>query len=154
MILLFYIATILLIIVSVLAVFTNNIMHALLYFASSLCFTSCILFLLKMELAGILEIILYANAIVVLFTVIIMLFNENSSNCIIYKKTTLCMLIPLIMLILLIYINNINFTEYKEILFTIHDISIFLFQNYILLVELISLLLLTTIVLVLCINRK
>ncbi|MCV2526067.1 MAG: NADH-quinone oxidoreductase subunit J [Candidatus Lightella neohaematopini] len=154
MILLFYIITILLVIFSILTVFTNNIMHALLYFALSLCFTSCILFLLKMELAGILEIILYANAIVVLFTIIIMLFNEHFSNYIIYKKIILCMLIPLIMLILLIYINNVNFIEYKEVLFTINDISMFLFQHYILLVELISLLLLTTIVLVLCINRK
>ncbi|MCV2525317.1 MAG: NADH-quinone oxidoreductase subunit J [Candidatus Lightella neohaematopini] len=154
MILLFYIITVLLVVFSILTVFTNNIMHALLYFALSLCFTSCILFLLKMELAGILEIILYANAIVVLFTVIIMLFNEHFSNYIIYKKIILCMLIPLIMLILLIYINNVKFTEYKEVLFTINDISMFLFQHYILLVELISLLLLTTIVLVLCINRK
>ncbi|MCV2500182.1 MAG: NADH-quinone oxidoreductase subunit J, partial [Candidatus Lightella neohaematopini] len=113
-----------------------------------------VFFLLKMELAGVLEIILYANAIIVLFTIIIMLFNENFSNCIIYKKTILCMLIPLIMLILLIYINNISFTEYKEILFTINDISMFLFQHYILLIELISLLLLTTIVVILCINRK
>ncbi|MCV2502055.1 MAG: NADH-quinone oxidoreductase subunit J [Candidatus Lightella neohaematopini] len=154
MILLFYITTTLLIIVSILAIFTNNIIHSLLYFALSLCFTSCILFLLKMELAGILEIILYANAIVVLFTIIIMLFNENFNNYIAYKRIILCMLIPLIMLILLIHINNINFTEYKEILFTVHDISMFLFQHYILLVELISLLLLTTIVLILCINRK
>ncbi|MCV2508519.1 MAG: NADH-quinone oxidoreductase subunit J [Candidatus Lightella neohaematopini] len=154
MISLFYITTILIIIVSILAIFTNNVMHALLYFASSLCFTSCTFFLLRIELAGILEIILYANAIIVLFTIIIMLFNEKFSNYIIYKRTILCMLMPLIMLILLIYINNINFIEYKEILFTINDISVFLFQHYILLVELISLLLLTTIVVVLCINRK
>ncbi|MCV2525449.1 MAG: NADH-quinone oxidoreductase subunit J, partial [Candidatus Lightella neohaematopini] len=120
-------------------------MYALLYFASSLFFTSCVLFLLKIELAGIIEIILYANAIVILFTIIIMLFNENFNNYIKYKKVILCIPIPLTILLLLIYINNISFIEFKETIFTIHDIGMCLFQHYILLVELISLLLLTTI---------
>ncbi|MCV2531433.1 MAG: NADH-quinone oxidoreductase subunit J, partial [Candidatus Lightella neohaematopini] len=80
MILLFYVSTGLLIVVSILSIFSSNIMNALLYFMLSLFFTSCLLFLLKVELAGILEIILYANVVVVLFTVFIMLFNENYIN--------------------------------------------------------------------------
>ncbi|MCV2506230.1 MAG: NADH-quinone oxidoreductase subunit J [Candidatus Lightella neohaematopini] len=154
MILLFYVSTGLLIVVSILSIFSSNIMNALLYFMLSLFFTSCLLFLLKVELAGILEIILYANVVVVLFTVCIMLFNENYINHITYKKIILCTLMPLAMLMILIYINNVNYVEYKEVLFTISDISILLFKHYMLLVELISLLLLTAVIAVLCINRK
>lgn len=75
MTLLFYPAALIAIIASLLAVTNYSPVHALLYFIVSLLAVAMVFFSLGAPFAGILEVIIYAGAIMVLFVFVVMLLN-------------------------------------------------------------------------------
>ena len=75
MIVLFYIAAVLAVISTLLAVIEFNPVHALLYLILSLLSVAVIFFLLGAPFAAALEVIIYAGAIMVLFVFVVMMLN-------------------------------------------------------------------------------
>lgn len=71
----FYIASIIAIVATVLVISAKNAVHALLYLIVSLLAVSLIFFLLGAPFVAALEVIIYAGAIMVLFVFVIMMLN-------------------------------------------------------------------------------
>jgi NADH-quinone oxidoreductase subunit J len=80
MTILFYIASTLSIITTLLVVTGKNAVHALLYLIVSLLSVSVVFFLLGAPFIAALEVIIYAGAIMVLFVFVIMMLNINESE--------------------------------------------------------------------------
>lgn len=136
---------------TILIIFNKNPIYSLLYLILSLLSISGIFFTFGCIFVGSLEIIIYAGAIMVLFIFILMLINpktiqENKKNSI--KKIFLYFLF---FLILLFCLNNFFVSENKKMIFiqniAIKKLGILLFGKYLLLVEVTSLLLLSSILL-------
>ncbi len=75
MILLFYLASAIAVICTVCVILQNNIVHGLIYLILSLLAVAILFFLLGAPFAAILEAIVYAGAIMVLFLFVIMMLN-------------------------------------------------------------------------------
>ncbi len=75
MTLLFYIAAIVAIIATIAVVLQTNIVHALIYLILSLLAVAVVFFALGAPFAAVLEAIVYAGAIMVLFLFVIMMLN-------------------------------------------------------------------------------
>ena len=75
MIALFYIAAIIAVIATVAVILQTNIVHGLLYLILSLLAVAVIFYVLGAPFAAVLEAILYAGAIMVLFVFVIMMLN-------------------------------------------------------------------------------
>ncbi|MDR3416115.1 MAG: NADH-quinone oxidoreductase subunit J [Nevskia sp.] len=71
----FYLAGAIAVIATVLAVTNTNPVHALLYLIASLLAVAMVFFAIGAPFAGILEIIVYAGAIMVLFVFVVMMLN-------------------------------------------------------------------------------
>lgn len=71
----FYIASIIAIVATLLVITSKNTVHALLYFIVSLLAVSVIFYLLGAPFMAALEVIIYAGAIMVLFVFVIMMLN-------------------------------------------------------------------------------
>lgn len=75
---LFFITSIVVAIAAGMAVFQRNAIHALLYLIVSFIGTGFIFFLLGAPFAAVLEVIIYAGAIMVLFVFVVMMFNVKA----------------------------------------------------------------------------
>lgn len=153
--LIFYLFSILTIISTIQVINQNCPIHALLYLIISIISISCIFFTLGSYFAGALEIIIYASAIMVLFIFVIMMLNIDFN---LYKKKyffinyknniTLLIIESILLLILILSILNSNTHKIIQKFISIKNIGIALFGPYFLIVELVSMLLLSGIVVV------
>ncbi|HZR36949.1 MAG TPA: NADH-quinone oxidoreductase subunit J [Nevskia sp.] len=71
----FYLAGLVAVVATVLAITNTNPVHALLYLIASLLAVAMIFFVIGAPFAGILEIIVYAGAVMVLFVFVVMMLN-------------------------------------------------------------------------------
>ncbi|QJC37462.1 NADH-quinone oxidoreductase subunit J [Enterobacteriaceae endosymbiont of Donacia thalassina] len=159
----FYILGFISIIFTFSIIISINPIYTLLYFLISLISISCIFFILGDYFAGSLEIIIYAGAIVVLFTLVLMVLNYKNIKLeekkFLLKKILfliIMFLFTLLFLILIFYILKILYNKKYIIIMNninIKDIGINLFTQYKIIVELISILLLSGIVTVLHIGK-
>lgn len=80
MIILFYMAAAIAIISTVCVILQNNIVHGLIYLILSLLAVAIVFFLLGAPFAAVLEAIVYAGAIMVLFLFVIMMLNMGQHS--------------------------------------------------------------------------
>ncbi|QJC38692.1 NADH-quinone oxidoreductase subunit J [Enterobacteriaceae endosymbiont of Donacia fulgens] len=158
----FYILELISIICVFLIIISINPIYALLYFLISLISISCIFFILGDYFAGSLEIIIYTGAIIILFIFVLMFLDYKNIKLeekkIFLKKILFLLIIlfsTLLFFILIFFIlKNIYNTKYIIMNFIdIKDIGISLFTKYKIIVELISILLLSGIITVLHIGK-
>ncbi|QJC34242.1 NADH-quinone oxidoreductase subunit J [Enterobacteriaceae endosymbiont of Donacia cinerea] len=154
----FYILGCISVIFTFLIIISINPIYTLLYFLISLISMSCIFFVLGDYFAGSLEIIIYAGAIVILFIFVLMLLNykniELEEKKFLFKKILFLIIILFLTLLFLIFIFYIlkNLYNKKYIIMNfinIMDIGVNLFTQYKIIIELISILLLSGIIIVL-----
>ncbi len=77
---LFYIAAAVAVIATVMVVTRTNAIHALLYLVLSLFSLSVVFWTLGAAFAAVLELVIYAGAIVVMFVFVVMLLNPGTAN--------------------------------------------------------------------------
>lgn len=165
MIILFYISGLTAIITTVCVILNRNPMYALLYLILSLLSISCNLFSLKASLAGSIEIIVYAGAVMVLFIFSIMMLNMNSSKSFRDKEFNflpikvffgILLLMGGLLTVLLysFYRLKNSFINMFESTVSLKQIGIALFGSYIIVVEIASFLLLSALISVLSISQK
>lgn len=80
MIILFYMAAVIAVISTVCVILQNNIVHGLIYLILSLLAVAVVFFLLGAPFAAVLEAIVYAGAIMVLFLFVIMMLNMGQHS--------------------------------------------------------------------------
>lgn len=158
MITLFYISGFFAIITTICSIFNTNPIHALLYLIASLLSISLVFFSLKASFAGIIEIIVYAGAIMVLFLFSIMMLDINnpdkSYDCTEFsflsiKKNFGVLLMMSNFLMILLYViskNNSSMINIFDLDISTKKIGIVLFSSYILVVEIASFLLLSALI--------
>lgn len=152
MILLFYIAGAVAIISTVGMILQSNIVHALLYLILSLLAVAVVFYVLGATFAAVLEAIVYAGAIMVLFLFVIMMLNmgQRSQNQERGWTNGKMWLAPSIMAAILLaqFLNVLSQYDYdlvpKEV--SVFEVSALLFGPYVLAVELASILLLAGLV--------
>ena len=152
MIILFYLASAIAVISTVLVIFQSNIVHGLIYLILSLLAVSIVFFLLGAPFAAVLEAIVYAGAIMVLFLFVIMMLNMGQHSVDQEKSWTgpRVFILPTIMSAVLLaqFLNVLR--DYKfELAPTeigVMEVSALLFGPYVLAVELASILLLAGLV--------
>lgn len=152
MILLFYIAGAVAIISTVGMILQSNIVHALLYLILSLLAVAVIFYVLGATFAAVLEAIVYAGAIMVLFLFVIMMLNmgQRSQDQERSWSSGKVWIAPSIMAAILLaqYLNVLSQYDYdlvpKEV--SVFEVSALLFGPYVLAVELASILLLAGLV--------
>ncbi|QJC33830.1 NADH-quinone oxidoreductase subunit J [Enterobacteriaceae endosymbiont of Donacia provostii] len=151
------------IIFSFLVIITINPIYVLINFLISIISISCIFFLLGNYFAGALEIIIYAGAIVVLFIFVLMFLQykhiELEEKLYFIKKKFFLIKILIINIFFLISIFYILKNLYVKKLIlnnfvNIENIGLNLFTQYKIIVELISILLLSGIIIILNIGNK
>ncbi|QJC37874.1 NADH-quinone oxidoreductase subunit J [Enterobacteriaceae endosymbiont of Donacia bicoloricornis] len=139
-----------------------NPINIILYFLISLISISCIFFILGDYFAGALEIIIYAGAVVILFIFSLMFLDYKNikleeKKVLLKKKISLFIILffTLVFVIFIFFIlKNIYSKKYIIMNFiNIKDIGINLFTKYKIIVELISILLLSGIITVLHIGK-
>ena len=152
MIILFYLASAIAVISTALVIFQSNIVHGLIYLILSLLAVSIVFFLLGAPFAAVLEAIVYAGAIMVLFLFVIMMLNMGQHSVDQEKSWTgpRVFILPAIMSAVLLaqFLNVLR--DYKfELAPTeigVMEVSALLFGPYVLAVELASILLLAGLV--------
>ncbi len=77
---LFYIASLAAIIATVMVIVSKNAVHALLYLIASLLSVAVLFFILGAPFAAMLEVIIYAGAIMVLFVFVVMMLNVTAKG--------------------------------------------------------------------------
>ncbi|VAX76385.1 NADH-quinone oxidoreductase subunit J [Buchnera aphidicola] len=161
MVLIFYLLSSFSILSSFWIVVGDNPIHCLLFLILLICSLSGIFFILGSFFIGILEIIIYAGAIMVLFVLVVMLIDLNERNFNIPLKnlskffdiiSIFSLLISLFFLIIQLVFHKKKFLMFQNI--CIKEIGLCLFGKYIFLVELSSLLLLSSIILVCLFFKK
>ena len=152
MIILFYLAATITVISTIAVILQSNIVHALIYLILSLLSVAVIFFVLGAPFAAMLEAIVYAGAIMVLFLFVMMMLNMGQHSREQEKKwlTARGWIAPSIMAAILLaqlinvisdYNNDLARTEVGVI-----EVSALLFGPYVLAVELASILLLAGLV--------
>jgi NADH-quinone oxidoreductase subunit J len=151
--LVFYFLGIVSIISTLLVILNSNPIYALIYLIISLLSISGIFFILGGVFAAVLEIIIYAGAIMVLFVFVLMLLNLGNS---IEKKekkwlkmtnwTTISILFLSFLITLIYVISLIGDTDIFGTLVNMKTVGMSLFGPYIFIVELSSILLLSALV--------
>lgn len=152
MIVLFYLAAAIAVISTVCVILQNNIVHGLIYLILSLLAVAILFFLLGAPFAAVLEAIVYAGAIMVLFLFVIMMLNMGQHSVDQEQRWTgpKVFIAPAIMagVLLLQFLNVLRDYQYDlapaEI--GVMDVSSLLFGPYVLAVELASILLLAGLV--------
>jgi NADH-quinone oxidoreductase subunit J len=149
----FYIASFITILATIMVITRHNPVHALLYLIVSLLSMSVIFFLLGAPFVGVLEVIIYAGAIMVLFIFVVMLLNLGKETARQEKewlkgKTWLGpSILSFILLAQLSYlIYNSGSSTYTVQTVDSKAVAISLFGPYILAVELAAMLLMAGIV--------
>lgn len=145
----FYICSIISIVTTFFIIFNMNPMNVLFCFIVSLLGMSGIFFSLGAYFAGALEIIIYAGAIMVLFIFTIMLLNLGKKTKLQEKRLLnyISCIIPGIISLVLIsiffyYINNCFYSDKEINIIDTKQVGLSLFSEYILVVEVASLILL------------
>ncbi|CAL4042534.1 NADH-quinone oxidoreductase subunit J [Buchnera aphidicola (Anoecia corni)] len=158
---LFYLLATCSIISTLLTIFQKNPIYAIIYLLCSFLCISSILFLLGSFFAASVHVIIYAGAVMVLFIFIIMMLNIKhiSDLQLTYlKKIYLSISLFIIFILMKKTLNPVfNLLKNKSIHISIVDTQLIggcLFTNYILLVELISILLLSALIVSLYIEKK
>ena len=149
----FYITAIITIISTIMVISRHNPVHALLYLIISLLSLAMIFFILGAPFAALLEVIIYAGAIMVLFIFIIMLLNLGSETAEQEKKWLKPKVwigpsvLSLILLAELIYlITSADGTSYRPGIVDPKELAISLFSVYLVGVELAAMLLMAGVV--------
>ncbi|XRX42491.1 MAG: NADH-quinone oxidoreductase subunit J [Buchnera aphidicola (Eriosoma harunire)] len=160
--LIFYIFGVIAVISTFLVVFNTNPMHAILYLVISILSLSVIFFILGAIFSGVIEVIIYAGAIMVLFVFIIMMLNlgdktERMEEY--WLKSSLWVapiVISLFFLIMITYIVSFFGNKFIRLnqYISIKQLGISLFGTYMSLFEVISLLLLSALVVTFYFGRK
>jgi NADH-quinone oxidoreductase subunit J len=144
----FYIASVLAIVSTILAIAGRNAVHALLYLITSLLSVSVVFFVLGAAFIAALEVMIYAGAIMVLFVFVIMMLNMGGDG--VKKESALTTpgmwigpsIISLLLLMEMLYIFFIQTAQPVEITQVQPDaVGKLLFSKYILVVELAAFLL-------------
>jgi NADH-quinone oxidoreductase subunit J len=152
MIILFYLAGAVALISTVAVILQSNIVHALIYLILSLLAVAVVFYTLGAPFAAVLEAIVYAGAIMVLFLFVIMMLNLGKFSVDQEKSWTSgrVMLLPAIMsAILLAQLINVlrNYEHSIDVVEVgVLEVSALLFGPYVLAVELASILLLAGLV--------
>ena len=152
MIILFYLAGAVALISTVAVILQSNIVHALIYLILSLLAVAVVFYTLGAPFAAVLEAIVYAGAIMVLFLLVIMMLNLGKFSVDQEKSWTSgrVMLVPAIMsAILLAQLINVlrNYEHSIDVVEVgVLEVSALLFGPYVLAVELASILLLAGLV--------
>lgn len=153
MTILFYGSALIAVLATVLTITRTNVVHALLYFILSLIAIAVIFYMVGAQLAAMLEVIVYAGAIMVMFLFVIMMLNLGQST-VEQEKAWLnpklwigpCLLaFPLLAEVLVIIKSNAA-VQAAHTVVSAKSIGIALFGPYVLAVELASLLLLAGLV--------
>jgi NADH-quinone oxidoreductase subunit J len=148
----FYIASVIAIVSTVLSITRKNAIHAILYLIISLLSISIIFYLLGAPFIAALEVIIYAGAIMVLFIFVIMMLNVGLEEEVENKWLKPGMwIIPSILAAILfisfIYvIKTLPLSENNEIVINPKQVGISLFTTYLLGVEIAAFLLLAGII--------
>lgn len=149
---LFYGSAIIAILSTLMVITRTNVVHALLYFIVSLFSIAVIFYVLGAPFAAMLELIVYAGAIMVMFLFVIMMLNMGSST-VNQERDWLkpgiwvgpvLLVIPL--LAEMIYAINQTHQEMAHTVVSAKEVGIDLFGPYVLAVELASMLLLAGLV--------
>ncbi|NKB31867.1 MAG: NADH-quinone oxidoreductase subunit J [Pseudomonadales bacterium] len=152
MIALFYIAAIIAVIATVAVILQTNIVHGLLYLILSLLAVAVIFYVLGAPFAAVLEAIVYAGAIMVLFLFVIMMLNLGQHTRDQERKwlTPRGWIAPSIMSAILLgqLVNVMRQIDYDIVpaQVGVMEVSALLFGPYVLAVELASILLLAGLV--------
>ncbi|MEQ8955519.1 MAG: NADH-quinone oxidoreductase subunit J [Gammaproteobacteria bacterium] len=152
MILLFYMAAVIAIASTLLVIVQSNIVHALLYLILSLLAVAVMFYVLGAPFAAVLEAIVYAGAIMVLFLFVIMMLNLGQRSRAQERAWTngKVFIVPAIMSsLLLVQLVNVISGSGEALPLTrvgVEQLSIELFGPYVLAVELASILLLAGLV--------
>jgi NADH-quinone oxidoreductase subunit J len=148
----FYLAAAVAIIATVLAITRANAVHALLYMILSLLSVAVIFYTLGAPFIAALEVITYAGAIMVLFVFVVMMLNLGPLT--VSKERQFLQprawlgpgLLALVLLVELVYLTAGTGTKMTGVEIVPRQLSIALFGNYLLGVELASILLLAGLV--------
>ncbi|AGI27255.1 NADH-quinone oxidoreductase chain J [Candidatus Portiera aleyrodidarum] len=157
---LFYISATIAIFSTLNVILSKNIIHALLNFIISLISISMIFFLIGANFAGVLEIIIYAGAIMVLFVFVVMMLLNPINKTLSFIKLKIwiipsIMTITLLGLLLIKYgLNNRNILLVSNIPHTPHHLSVLLFTTYLITVEISAIILLTALIVASYLGRK
>ncbi|CAL4319377.1 NADH-quinone oxidoreductase subunit J [Buchnera aphidicola (Pterocallis alni)] len=155
----FYFFAFFTILFTILSIIQDNVIYALFYFSISILTTSMVFFLLGNYFIGSFHIIIYSGAIIVFFIFVIMMFNlDKYSTCndsvgknVIFILSFLSMITMCLLLCKLFL-----FLKDKDIFYTIINLKLLgiaLFGPYILIVEFISILLLSVLITI-CLMAK
>ena len=149
---LFYIAATVSLISTVLAVTRYNAAHALIYLIISLLASAIIFYLVGAPFAAVLEVVIYAGAIMVLFVFVIMLLNLGQSGDVAEHvllrpamwifPSVLCV----ILFVEIVYVLQSSERLLKGMVIGPKDVGLELFGPYVLAVEIASMLLLAGLV--------
>ena len=149
---LFYIAATVSLVSTVLAVTRYNAAHALIYLIISLLASAIIFYLVGAPFAAVLEVVIYAGAIMVLFVFVIMLLNLGQSGDVAEHvllrpgmwlfPSVLCV----ILFVEIVYVLQSSERLLKGMVIGPKDVGLELFGPYVLAVEIASMLLLAGLV--------
>ena len=148
----FYIAGVVAVTASIMAIRNRNAIHALLYLIISLLSVSVVFYIIGAPLAAALEVIVYAGAIMVLFIFVVMMLNigmekETEKNWLKPGMWILPSVLAVILLGIFIYaLKLFNPERTAPETITPKQIGISLFTTYLIVVELSAVLLLAGIV--------
>ncbi len=129
-----------------------NAIHALIYLVVSLLAVAFIFFLLGAPFAAVLEIVIYAGAIMVLFVFVIMMLNLGSRGAEVEQEmmNPSVWIIPSLLCVVLLVELALSITSLKSetraVVVSAKEIGISLFGPYVLAVEIASMLLLAGLV--------
>jgi len=148
----FYVSASIAIIASLMVITRRNAIHALLYLVLSLLSVAGIFYTLGAAYAAVLEIIIYAGAIVILFVFVVMMLNINQSSN--EEKESMRLkfwIIPILLSLILLSEFFYAFFETNSEIITVKvigakEVGISLFSEYLFVVELAGILLLAAIV--------
>ena len=152
MIILFYLAAVIAILSTVAVIVQTNIVHALIYLILSLLAVAVIFYVLGAPFAALLEAIVYAGAIMVLFLFVIMMLNlgqhtrDEERSWLSLKGWVTPVIMSSVLLVQLINVLTQYDYELAPIRVGVMEVSVLLFGPYVLAVELASILLLAGLV--------
>ena len=152
MIILFYLAAVIAILSTVAVIVQTNIVHALIYLILSLLAVAVIFYVLGAPFAALLEAIVYAGAIMVLFLFVIMMLNlgqhtrDEERSWLSPKGWVAPVIMSSVLLVQLINVLTQYDYELVPIRVGVMEVSVLLFGPYVLAVELASILLLAGLV--------
>ncbi len=148
----FYIAGVIAVLSSILAIRNRNAIHALLYLIISLLSVSVIFYIIGAPLIAALEVIVYAGAIMVLFIFVVMMLNigmeeETEKKWLTPGMWILPSVLALILLTIFIYVfKEFRFEKTSAELIAPKQVGVTLFTTYLVAVEMAGILLLAGIV--------